>query len=251
LLTLTDVGFLAALPPGSGFVPIHRLVREGRGTYRRLLVVRADQESLAKLTDLRGRTLGVVETAGPAEAAYVGRAVFEGAVDLAGWFSRLDLVADDFTATSAVLYGQDDAALVAEHNPLLGAHLGQDLKTLFTSPPLSLPLLAVREAALTADQRRSLDDAMRGLAGDPRGRKLLEALKADGFAGLSAAEAAGVTALPSAGAKEPEIALPSAAGLTLTPAPLPAAAQLPFLLAVELPDVPLPREDDSGGHGER
>jgi len=174
-----------------------------------------------------------------------------GAVDLAGWFSRLDLVADDFTATSAVLYGQDDAALVAEHNPLLGAHLGQDLKTLFTSPPLSLPLLAVREAALTADQRRSLDDAMRGLAGDPRGRKLLEALKADGFAGLSAAEAAGVTALPSAGAKEPEIALPSAAGLTLTPAPLPAAAQLPFLLAVELPDVPLPREDDSGGHGER
>lgn len=243
-LTLTDAAFLVALEAGSGLTPTHRLVREGRGTYRRLLVVRADQPGFVRLSDLRGRTLGVVETAGPAEAAYVERAVFEGEVDPGTWFSRLEPMADDFTATSAVLYGQTDAALVAEHNPLLRDHLGRDLKSLYTSPPLSLPVLALREGALDTGQRRAFDDAMRDLPADPRGRKLLEALRADGFASLPAAEAVRLAALPSAGGKELEIALPGAAALAVTPAPLPPATQLPFLLAVELPEIPLPREGE-------
>lgn len=240
-LTLTEAGFLVALEPAAGLEPTHRLVRAGSGTYRRVLVARADRADLAKLADLRGRSLGVVETAGPAEAVFLERAVFEDEVEPASWFGRLELAADDFTATSAVLYGQADAALVSEHNPLLREHLGKDLKALYTSPPLSLPVLAVRAAAFDPARRRALATAVDELGDDPRGRKLIEVLGLDGFESVPAAAARVLAELPSSGGKEMEIALPGGGAFGIEIAP-PPAGLLPFLLTVDLPEVPLPRE---------
>lgn len=245
-LLLTDASFLLDRP-GSGFAPTHRLIRSGRGTYRRLVVVRADEPDLRRLVDLRGRSLVVVETAGASEPSFLERAVFEGEVAPLAWFGKLEQEVDDFSAANKVLYGQTDAALISEQNPLVAAQLGRDLRAVYTSPPLSLPVLSVRESAFDAGRRAALDRALAALGGDPRGRRVLDGLKFDGFEPLGAAEARAVAELPRAEKKDLEVALPGAVDLGLGLAPLPAAGELPFPIAVELPDVPLPRAEN--GHG--
>ena len=149
-LLLTEASFLLDRGAGSGFAPTHRLKREGRDTYRRLVVVRADAEDLGSLADLKGRSLTVVETAGASGPSFLERAVFEGVVAPLEWFGKLESEVDDFSAANKVLYGQTDSALISEHNPLVAGHLGRDLRAVYTSPPLSLPVLAVREGAFDA-----------------------------------------------------------------------------------------------------
>lgn len=244
VLVLADAGFLLDPNAAAGLVATHRLRSGGAGTYRCVLVARPGAAGeVPRLVDLRGRTLAVVETAASSDAAYLRRAVFEGEVDPASWFTATKGVADDFEAVNAALYGQTDAALVAEHNPLLEEHLGEDLVAVYTSPPLSMPVLAVRESAFGADRRRALDGALRGLGGDLRGEKFLAELKLEGFESLSSREARALASLPPPAVKELEIALPAGGAPELDLPPRPAAAELSFTLAVELPDVPLPRED--------
>ena len=155
-LMLSDASF--ALDRSSGLAPAYRFTRDGRSTYRRLLVVRSDRPELEKLVDLRGKTLALVETSGTtADAAFLKREVFEDELDPADWFTTVASEVDDFSATASVLYGVTDAALVAEYNPLLADHLGQELRAVFESPELSLPVLSVREAAFEPADRAALD----------------------------------------------------------------------------------------------
>jgi ABC-type phosphate/phosphonate transport system substrate-binding protein len=242
-LVLAEASFLLDRGPGSGLLPTHRLTRSGRGTYRRLVVVRAGAEDVRSLVDLQGRTLSIVETAGRSGPSFLERAVFEGEVAPLAWFGELRAEPDDFEAANKVLYGQSDAALLSEHNPLAAAHLGKDLRAVYTSPPLSLPVLAVRESAFGAGRRAALDRALAALAGDSRGRRVLEELKSDGFEPLRPAEARAVVELPRAPRKELEIALPAAVDLGLELPRPPPAGELPFTIVVEIPDVPLPRAD--------
>ncbi len=240
-LTLTEASFLVDLGASAGLEPTHRLSREGSGSYHRLLVIKTGEDA-AKLIDLRGRSIGVTEMAGSSDVSFLKSAVFEDEIDPASWF-ELRPVANDFLAIAEVLYGQADGALIAEHNPLLAAHLGKELKAVYTSPPLSQPVLAIRASAFTAEQRAALEDALRDLGSDPRGRKVFDELEVDGFESVRSASA--LLTLPSAGGKELEIALPDGVALELDLQPLPPASELPFTLAVELPEIPLPRA--SGG----
>lgn len=246
VLQLTDASFLIDQGPGSGLVPTHRLRRAGRGTFRRLVVVRADSGEPRRLVDLKGKTLVVVDTAGPRGPSFLERAVFEGEVDPLAWFGELESEVDDFSAANKVLFGQADSALISADNPLVESHLGGDLRAVYTSPPLSLPVLAVRDSAFDAARRAALDRALAELGRDPRGRRVLERLKLDGFEPLDEAAARAVAELPRSPRKELEVALPGPVELGLELDPPPPAGELPFTIAVEIPDVPLPRAGERG-----
>lgn len=234
-LALCDAALAADLP--AGLDPSHRFVHRGRPTYRRLAVVRDERRELQKLEDLRGRSLAVVETAGSGEHDFLAWQVFAGALDPKDWFGSLEPAADDFAATASALYGQTDAALVAEYNPLLIKNLDGELRVIYRSPPLSLPVLAVRAAAFDDARRAALDEALRALAGSSA---LIAALGLDGFEAV--AGRGELFAVSDLVRKRPELAAPQAGAVPVEVPPLPAATDLPFVLAIELPDVEIDPE---------
>jgi ABC-type phosphate/phosphonate transport system substrate-binding protein len=251
VLALSDAALVGDFPAASGLEPYRRFTRQGRPTYRRLLVVRADRQELEKLVDLRGRTLAVVETAAGGAAAFLQRQVFENELDPAAWFGGIVPVADDFEATASVLYGQTDAALVAEYNPLLVRNLGQELEVVYETPPLSLPVLSVRSSAFDARLRAALDAALGDVAADPQAAPALAGLGIDGFDVVSGRSAL-LAAVSSSPEKAFEIAVPAAGALTLAPPPAVASDQLPWTVAVELPEVELdPAAVGAAGDGSR
>ncbi len=245
-LLLTDASFV--VDASTGHRPAYRFVHAGSGTYRRLLVVRSDRGELNRLVDLRDKSLAVVEAAGfgdgAGDAGFLRDQVFEDELDPLTWFATLKPSSDDFSATASVLYGQSDAALVAEYNPLLASHLGKDLRTVFESPELSLPVLWIRESAFTPEARQLLAETLRTLGDDPTGRTLLADLGIDGFAPVDGGyPLATATARPS---KTLAIAVPAGDELDLVMPSLPAASELTFAVAVELPEIPLPVDGQGG-----
>lgn len=234
-LMLSDAAF--ALDGPAGLTPAYRFLRQGSESYRRRLVVRSDRPELAELADLSQKSLAIVEAAGDGDAAFLRQEVFAGDLDPATWFAALQPTADDFEATASVLYGQADAALIAEYNPLLADHLGEDLRVVFDSPELSLPVLSVREATFTAAERRALDRTLRDLAADALGQQVLASLGIDGLRPLTGGGAA--LRLAAGDAKRLAIAAPSGTEWPPESRPLPSPEELSFGIAIELPQVPL------------
>lgn len=240
-VVLCDAPFLLDLPPGASFEPSHRFRSSGE-TLRRVVVVKASRQELQDLGDLEGRTLSVVETTGPSLLAFVERGVFQGEVQVGQWFGALTRTEDDFTAVANVLYDQTDAALVSEENPLLASHLGRDLRSVFHSPPLSRPVLALARGALTPGQRQAWSATLDRIQDQPGGGAILTALKLDGLAPVPAGDAplerAGLLELPPLPRKAMEVAAPRLATLRLTLPQLPGAEELLFSLTLELPEPP-------------
>lgn len=241
-MVLCDASFAAHLP--ADLVPAYRFVRGGIETYRRLLVVQAGRKELAKLVDLEGAILSVVETAGSADSDFLAREVFEGELDPGDWFSAIEPAVDDFSATANVLYGQTDAALVAEYNPLLTENLDRELRVVFESPPLSLPVLALRASAFTAEELETVRAVLTNLAADPRGRQVASALGIDALRALPRGGSLG--AAEPRRVKQLEIAAPTGDEWTPQTPPLPSPAALSFAVTVELPEIPLPTGDEPG-----
>lgn len=229
-LVLCDAALLLDLP--AGLEPTHRLARGGKTTYRRRLVVPAQRAELARLADLRGKSLAVVESVGSSSAAYLGRAVFGGLLEPNAYFGRLAPVSDEIAAVNEVLFGQTDAALVADFNPLLEAKLGKELRAIWTSEELSLPLL-VESAGLSDEQSKAVAAALAGLAGQPAGREILADLGIDGFVPIPERERLALRKTPAPAAKSFEL-FPAPAVEIALPAPPPASA-LPLTLDLGLP----------------
>ncbi len=238
---LSEASFLLDLPAEEGFVPVWRFYREGSETYRQVLVVRTEDQTLSALADLRSHSLQYVKTTGGHTLSFLARAVFAGEVSPQDWFGSLEAAPDDFSAVASVLHGQVDAALVADYNPLLRSQLGDKLRTLFTSPPLSLPVIALRSQALGAEERAALDRAMASIGENVEGRKVLEELGLDGLRpienGGGRFDREALLRIPSVQKKTMEIALPSS-----VPAPSAGPSELTpadvtFSLALELPEI--------------
>ncbi len=238
-LMLSDAS--STLDRSHGLTPAYRFERDGSSTYRRLLVVRADRPELTRMVDLRGKTLALVATAGAADLAFLKNGVFEDGLDPADWFTDVATEVDDFTATASVLYAETDAALVAEYNPLLASHLGKELRAVFESPELSLPVLSVREPAFEPADREALGRALEELADDARGRQALADLGIQGLRPVAGGDLAQESVR-----RAKTLAIASAAGVTvpLEAPPLPSPELLSFAVAVELPEVPLPVDED-------
>ncbi|MEM7582286.1 MAG: PhnD/SsuA/transferrin family substrate-binding protein [Acidobacteriota bacterium] len=241
-LMLADASFVAS--ESSGLRPAYRFVHRGSETYRRLLVVRTDREGALKLADLRNASLAIVETAGSSDASFLRSQVFGGELDPVAWFAAISPTVDDFSATASVLYGQTDAALVAEYNPLLIDHLENDLRVVFESPEISLPVLWVHDEAFPAESLQALQAALASLTEDADGVELLAELGIEGFSRLRSV--ADLTSPPARRDKVLAIALPTGGELELPEPPPPAPADLTFSVAIELPDIPLPVESGDG-----
>lgn len=136
------VGIVISNPEfiASDFTPRFRFSRDGRQTFRRVVVVPA-QSAIRGMNDLRGRTLSAVEIIG----------------DLGG--AQIVPVPDDLTAIANVIYGKSDAAVVSEANPLLAQHTA-DLRVIATPATQSLPVVAF--APMPEADRAAIDALLRG-----------------------------------------------------------------------------------------
>jgi ABC-type phosphate/phosphonate transport system substrate-binding protein len=243
-LVLTESAFLIEMPDGMNVVPAFRVTRGGKETQRKMVVVASANADLKSLTDLRGHSLSLASSGSEKALLYVGRVVFDGAVVPQAWFGKVSAESDELTVAADVLYGRVDAALVSEDNPLVAGRLGKELRAVFTSQPLSLPVLAYRAGALRADQQAALEDALESLARRPEGKKILEGLRIDGFArirdGGGRLDRTALLSLPEPETRVPEIATVSARDLGLPPLPGPDATRMPFLLGFTVPELPVP-----------
>lgn len=228
-LVLCDASLLLDLP--GDFEATHRLSRGGKTSYRRQVVVAAGRAELQKLADLRGKGLVVVESGGPSAARYLSRAVFGGLIDPAAYFGKLLPASDDVAAVNEVLFSQADAALVASFNPLLEAKAGKELRVIYTSDELSLPVLAQR--GLSAEQSKAVAAALADLPSQPGGREILADLGIDGFVPIEARDRQALRQAPAPAPKRYELFAPAFGKIAL-PAP-PAAADLPLSLDLGLP----------------
>jgi ABC-type phosphate/phosphonate transport system substrate-binding protein len=240
-LVLSEVSFVLGLPAEAAMAPTWRTIREGRSTFRKFLVVQSD-DGIAKLGDLKGKSLSIVESAASGGIASLGAQVFEAELDPESWFGGLRVVTNDFEAVTNVLYGQTDAALIAEYNPLLIRHLGKELKTIYESPPLSLPVLSIHGVTFGGEQLVALRKALANVQGDTVARAALATLGWEGFEVLSSPDLSALRNPWVAGGKKFEIAVPQHGLEGLVALPPPGAEDFPFALAVELPDLPLDPE---------
>ncbi|MEA2163429.1 MAG: hypothetical protein QOK37_1556 [Thermoanaerobaculia bacterium] len=200
-----SVGVVIANPEFlyGGFTPRYTLSRDGRTTYRRVVVVPV--RSIAKsLPDLRGKMISAVDSLGDDGVTVTNR------------------VADDLTALANALYGRTDAALVSESNPLLADH-AKDLRIVHTTSPHPMPVAAF--GAMPSSQRRALDDAFHALS-----RATLVPLQ------MSSAIRIGTE--PRIAVKR-EIQTPSVSALGLKVEP---PIALPLRVSVELPRVEIPED---------
>ena len=238
LAVLGDASFFLDHPLDEGLIPSWRFVRSGSETYQRLVVVRTESEEIQGLAGLRGRSLQIVKTTGEQTEAYLARSVFGGEVAPQTWFGSIDVVADDFTAVASVLHGKADAALVAEHNPLLLSELGAKLRAVYRSPSLSLPVLALRADALSAEQQSAFYDALARIGENNDGPHLLEDLGVDGLRPIASGDREVLLRLPTSERKVMEIALPASSDVPLAPFPPPSPEDVTFGLTLELPEFP-------------
>ncbi len=228
-LVLCDAALLLDLP--QELEPVFRLSHGGKATYRRLVVVSAARSELGRLADLRGKSLSVVESGGTGSGLFLGRTVFGGLLEPANFFGRLLPVSDEIAATNEVLFSQADAALVADFNPLLAARRDKELRVIWTSDELSLPILAQR--GLSGEQTQALAKALQDLASDPASREILDGLGIDGFLPIPERERLALRKTPLPAAKRYELTPPTLARISLPPPP--PASELPLTLELGLP----------------
>lgn len=182
--------------------PRYQFVRDGSANYRRVVVVRSGT-NIASLADLRTRSISMSD------------ALRQGVPDQD--FGRVVHVPDDLTSLANVLFGKSDAALVSDANPLLAQHLGKDVRVIWTSGSVPLPVVAF--APMPDADRRALDGAL--------SRATASALQ------VSLARIGG--GQQRVEPQRIEIATVSAASLSIKPPDAPAA--VPLRVVVELPRV--------------
>jgi ABC-type phosphate/phosphonate transport system substrate-binding protein len=204
--------FLAEAAPD--LVPVLRFSRDGRDTYRRIVVVRSGDPAKS-LADLRGRTISAIQ---PTEST--NRVALRGESGL-----RIVAAPDDLAAAANAMYGTTDAALVSELNPLAVAHIGKELRVIHTTPPVALPVVAVRAAAFAPREREAVEQALVDAG------HALTSLQISGFERFEVPKAPEEKKLEF-------VAIPADA-LDL-PAPNTAKLGATALLTVEIPDVVLP-----------
>jgi ABC-type phosphate/phosphonate transport system substrate-binding protein len=236
-LVIADQAFLLDLPQGFDVVPSFRFSRGGRDTSRRIVVVR-NNDRATSLAGLRGRALATSIGAGRGSSAWMSRMVFGGEIDPPRWFSRIVREPDDFTAATNVMFGRVDAALVSDDNPLVAANLGKELREVYASRAVSLPVIAIR-STLTDAQRTAIEQALASVQRAGDSQAILSGLAIDRLQRIPEGERAGLLRLPSAPMRALEVALPSVTIDAPRLAPL-APDQLPYVLGVKLLDLPIP-----------
>lgn len=116
-------------------VPFACPIRNGKKTYRKVIVVRKDKP-FNDLEDLRGKILAATAL-GEENIAFYNKVVFRGEIEVSKHFSQIMTVDSVHSAILAVLYGQADAAAVALTSFNIAQELNpqaqKNLKSIYTS----------------------------------------------------------------------------------------------------------------------
>ncbi|HEX7190483.1 MAG TPA: hypothetical protein VF381_02820, partial [Thermoanaerobaculia bacterium] len=124
----------------SDLTPRFQFAREGRTSYKRVVIVAAS----SSVKDVRGRTISIAE----------------GLRDNSGAGAKLLLATDDDAAVANVLFGKSDAAFVSEANPLLAQNTAK-LRVVSTA---NAPMPVIAFAPLLPADRDALQPAIRPAA---------------------------------------------------------------------------------------
>ena len=226
VLLLSDAAWAAG--PSADLEPGYSLVRNGQTTFKRQLVAKSASGAV-RLADLRSQDLAIVASSA-SDLAFIRDRVFAGELDPGQWFRSLRPAVDDAEAVADVLYGDAQAGLVAEFNPLLAQHLGQSLKLIYTSGDLPLPVLST-SSKMATDQRRALGQALEALDAS-----LLSGLGFEAFTAIGSAGRDALLRAPSQTAKRFE--LPTSPAAILDPLPPLDEALLPLVIELAVPEPP-------------
>lgn len=237
-LLVTDAALLHDLPRGVRVLPLYRFTRGGRETTRKVIVAR--DPAVRSLRDLRGKRLAVAYGPGAGTSGFIARAIFGGEIAPEKWFAGFVHESDDLSAVASVLFGRADAALVSESNPLVAKHLGKELREVFTSGPVSLPVIALREGALDESQQSAVRRAIADLATNAEGQKTFANMGLEGVRQVNEAESAALMRLPSLPQRTLEVVMPSLSGFALNLLTPLKPDQLPFVVGLPIVDAPLP-----------
>lgn len=180
VMVLTERPYHAQLLDTLRLRTVATFQRDGRLTYRKRLVMRADDDigGAPGLPALQGKRLALVELAARGGKTLLESLLLADTVMVDEWFAELQTAPRDPLAAANVLFGQSDAAFLSEHNPLL-AEQAAGFTIVLDSPEIPLPLLTVNQDALDTDEIERLKTAIESLVEAPGAGELFASMKVD------------------------------------------------------------------------
>ncbi|NJD06025.1 MAG: phosphate/phosphite/phosphonate ABC transporter substrate-binding protein [Methylococcaceae bacterium] len=174
---ITSLGLFLELRDRHNLVPVVQPKIHGRVSDRYRVMVR--QGKYKTLDELKGKALGgtVLE-----EPAFIGRIVFAGKIDPAGFF-KLTPTRQAIRALRALDKGEIDAVLLNEqqYSALGSLQLAHPLEAVFASEDIPLMGLVADGKATTAEERARFAKALEGMCADTEGKKLCEMFGVESF----------------------------------------------------------------------
>jgi hypothetical protein len=180
---ITSLGLYLELRSQHNLVPVVQPKIKGRTSERYRVMVQKDK--FKNLDGLKGLTLGgtVLE-----EPAYIGKIVFAGKYDPAGFFA-LKKSNQAIRALRSLDKGELDAVILNEQQfgGLASLQMKTPLEAVFTSEEIPLMGLVANSATTTEEERARFGEALEGMCTDTEGKKLCELFGVESFAAVDAA----------------------------------------------------------------
>jgi hypothetical protein len=180
---ITSLGLYLELRNHQNLVPVAQPKIKGRTSERYRVMVPKDK--YRNLDELKGKTLGgtVLD-----EPLFIGRIVFAGKYDPAGFFV-LKPSNQAIRALRSLDKGELDAVILNEQQfeGLGSLHLATPLEAVFTSEKIPLMGVVANSATTKAQERARFSKALEGMCIDPEGKKLCDMFGVESFASVDAA----------------------------------------------------------------
>lgn len=174
---ITSLGLYLELRAAHNLLPVVQPQIKGRTSEHYRVVVRKDKYK--SLNELKGKSLGgtVLE-----EPAFVGKIVFAGKFDPAGFFA-LKPSNQAIRALRALDRGELDAVILNEQQfgGLASLQMATPLEAVFTSEEIPLMGVAANSAITTEEERERFGKALEEMCSDAEGKKLCELFGVEAF----------------------------------------------------------------------
>jgi hypothetical protein len=180
---ITSLGLYLELRNQHNLVPVVQPRIKGRTSERYRVMVRKDKYK--SLDELKGKTLGGTALEEP---SFIGRIVFAGKYDPAGFFV-LKPSNQAIRALRSLDKGELDAVILNEQQfaGLGSLHFATPLDAIFTSEEIPLMGVVADSATTTAEERARFGKALEGMCSDSEGKKLCDVFGIESFASVDAA----------------------------------------------------------------
>lgn len=180
---ITSLGLYLELRNPHNLLPVVRPRIKGRTSERYRVVVQKDKYK--SLDELKGKNLGGTVLA---EQSFIGKIVFAGKVDPAGFFV-LQPSNQAIRALRALDKGELDAVILNEQQyaGLSSLHLQTPLEVVFTSEEIPLMGVVANSTTTTEEERARFGKALEQMCTDSEGQKLCDLFGVESFNVVDAA----------------------------------------------------------------